>query len=269
MTSVQHLIRSATAQVTTRGNTRSDVLRTRDSNTSRTEVEQEEWRPIVGREGCYEVSDQGHIRSLDRVVKSSRAQWPVRGRILNPSPLRSGHLVVDLGRAWRSRRVHRLVLEAFAGPCPSGMEALHGDGDPSNNRIQNLRWGTRSENIQDAIRHGTHPATNRSACPRGHALREPNLVRSQFPRRECLACARARSLVYRRQHAVPFEQEANRRYAEILGGKRYRGIDASIAAEVQRRYASGGVTQRALAQEFGISQSSVDRLVASTRGTPS
>ena len=55
------------------------------------------------------------------------------------------------------RYVHRLVLEAFAGPCPDGLECLHDDGDTSNNRATNLRWGNRVENTADKIRHGRFP----------------------------------------------------------------------------------------------------------------
>lgn len=49
-----------------------------------------------------------------------------------------------------------MVLETFVGPCPAGMEACHDpDNDPTNNRIENLRWGTRKENAQDRVRLGT------------------------------------------------------------------------------------------------------------------
>lgn len=52
--------------------------------------------------------------------------------------------------------IHRLVLEAFIGPCPKGMECRHLDGDKQNNKLDNLKWGTHSENQQDAVKHGTH-----------------------------------------------------------------------------------------------------------------
>jgi predicted XRE-type DNA-binding protein len=53
--------------------------------------------------------------------------------------------------------IHRLVLEAFVGPCPAGMEACHfPDRDPDNNHLENLRWGTKSDNAKDAMQHGTH-----------------------------------------------------------------------------------------------------------------
>lgn len=55
----------------------------------------------------------------------------------------------------RAIGVHRLILEAFCGPCPAGMEACHNNGDRSDNRIDNLRWDTRKANHQDKHRHGT------------------------------------------------------------------------------------------------------------------
>lgn len=55
------------------------------------------------------------------------------------------------------KKVHQLVLEAFVGLCPDGMEACHNDGNPENNDLHNLRWDTRSENTKDAVKHGTHP----------------------------------------------------------------------------------------------------------------
>jgi hypothetical protein len=76
---------------------------------------------------------------------------------LKPFPDRNGYLRVDLG-AGRSdcRLVHRLVLEAFVGPCPEGMECRHDpDYNPGNCRLENLCWGTKKENGEDKVRHGT------------------------------------------------------------------------------------------------------------------
>ncbi len=105
------------------------------------------WKPICGHEGFYEVSNFGRVRSLK--FRNTA------GRILRTAKQRSGHLRVDLGRRQRNRLVHRLVIETFVGPRPEGMECCHHNGDPEDNRIENLRWDTRSSNHADKRIHGT------------------------------------------------------------------------------------------------------------------
>lgn len=72
---------------------------------------------------------------------------------------RDGHILADFidSNGHKKRyQVHRLVLMAFVGPCPEGMEACHyPDRNPTNNNLQNLRWDTRSNNAKDAVVHGT------------------------------------------------------------------------------------------------------------------
>lgn len=119
---------------------------------------QERWLPVPG-SPHYEVSDFGRVRSLDRVrpMRLKSGQMGSRrhkGVLLKPGTVKSGHQLVVLDG--RSRLVHALVLTAFVGPRPPGHESLHNDGVASNNRLTNLRWGTRSENVLDAVRHGTY-----------------------------------------------------------------------------------------------------------------
>ncbi len=101
-----------------------------------------DWRVIAGSDG-YEVSTDGEVR---------------RGRrILKPYPTRGGYLLVGLNckdGARRRRLVHHLVLEAFVGPRPEGMECCHGNAKRQDNRLANLRYGTRLENARDRIAHG-------------------------------------------------------------------------------------------------------------------
>lgn len=116
------------------------------------------WKPAVGYEGQYEVSIKGNVRSVDRVVLCCgevKGQYLSRkkGRNLRPGRMPSGHLSVALGKG-NSVCVHSLVLTTFIGEAPPKHECLHINGDPADNRLENLRWGTRSENIFDAIRHG-------------------------------------------------------------------------------------------------------------------
>ncbi|MBS7698575.1 HNH endonuclease [Chelatococcus sp. YT9] len=112
------------------------------------------WAPVVGLEGFYEVSDQGRVRGVTRTLTDGRV-W--RGAVLAQSTSKSGHKRVRLCRNGRHLyfSVHRLVIEAFVGPCPPSMECAHNNGDPSDNRVSNLRWDTRKGNHADKSRHGT------------------------------------------------------------------------------------------------------------------
>ena len=119
----------------------------------------EEWRPVIGFEGLYEVSNTGKIRSLDRAITYSRGQGffekRVRGVLLKPGLTSVGYPSVVLGRKHGTALVHRVVAEAFIGPRPEGHEVRHKDGTRDNNCAENLEYGTRRDNVSDARRHGT------------------------------------------------------------------------------------------------------------------
>lgn len=122
----------------------------------------EQWKPVVGFEGRYEVSDQGRIRSVERRVQmrvnGAGATKLVKSRVLVTKIAKDGYVRLSLKDAsgkMRLRYMHRLVLESFVGLCPLGMEACHADGDRSNNHLSNLRWDTRVSNHADKIKHGT------------------------------------------------------------------------------------------------------------------
>ena len=71
--------------------------------------------------------------------------------------IRNGRFFVKLSSKSQTREcaIHRLILETYIGPCPVGMECRHLDGNPQNNNLDNLCWGTRLQNQQDRIKHGT------------------------------------------------------------------------------------------------------------------
>ena len=121
----------------------------------------EEWRPVVGHEGAYEVSNWGHVRSVTRYVRlvahgiETKRLSP--GKLLKPGKQSSGHVSVAIGKG-NSRVVHQLVLEAFVGPCPKNCESLHLNHNPADNRLANLRYGTRSENLKMDYEVGTRVA---------------------------------------------------------------------------------------------------------------
>lgn len=95
----------------------------------------------------YRVGNDGSVWS------SFRGPW----RRLSFSQTPTGYRQVQLG--FRNHRyVHRLVLEAFVGPCPDGLECRHLDGNKANNRASNLCWGTRRENCDDKMKHRVMPS---------------------------------------------------------------------------------------------------------------
>lgn len=138
----------------------------------------EEWRPVVGWEGAYEVSSLGKV-------------WSIRsGRLLKPWVNKSGYLVVtaSLKGVRKHLLVHREVLKSFEGV--SDLHGLHWDGDKANNKLDNLRWGTASENMYDAVRQGAHPRAKKTHCINGHEYTLENTTqRLDRPKaRECRTC---------------------------------------------------------------------------------
>ena len=121
------------------------------------------WKAIPGYPG-YEASTHGRVRSVDRIVefknrRGTKAKCKKKGRVLSNNLINSGYLVVHLHKNGRRNRkvitVHKLVAELFIGPKPEGCEVLHKDGDKHNNHVSNLRYGTKSENGQDKVFHGS------------------------------------------------------------------------------------------------------------------
>lgn len=144
------------------------------------------WKPVDDCHGRYEVSNDGAVRSL---IPHNGLPTP---RPLKPFLNSSGYPCVVLRSAQgrQIRRVHHLVLAAFVGPRPPGMETRHMDGDPTNNRLSNLAYGTHSENLRDKARHGTDHQATKTHCPQGHPYDEANTYRPKRGGRMCRACRR-------------------------------------------------------------------------------
>lgn len=185
----------------------------------------ERWAWIPGYEYIYKVSDRGSIRSLG-------------GRVLRAHPINEiGHLQVGLSKdgVRKTKYIHRAVLEAFVGPCPPGMQCRHLNGDAGDNRLENLAWGTPSEDNYDRVRHGTHQHTKRTHCPKGHPLdgityRSDGTVRQ----RHCKTCESIRQKVRKAQktHCAkghPLEEAKVR-----ADGSRYRTCKVCARETLQR-----------------------------------
>lgn len=140
----------------------------------------EQWRAVVGYEGLYSVSCLGRVRSENRLVdKADGTTQLVHARILAPVADRNGYLHVNLFRnnIGATGYIHQLVLAAFVGPQPDGLVVRHLNGKSSDNRLENLQFGTTSENHFDAVRHGTHRNAHKTHCPSGHEYTDENTFR--------------------------------------------------------------------------------------------
>ena len=116
----------------------------------------EVWKTIPGFEK-YEVSNRGRVRSF----------WNKDGKRARPYMMtlsnKDGYHQTSLRKNGKTHTfgVHVLVLLAFVGPCPKGMECIHLDNNRANNNPHNLKWGTRSENQQMRVNSNPESYRNR------------------------------------------------------------------------------------------------------------
>lgn len=120
----------------------------------------ERWKPIEGYEGLYEISSLGRIKCIPHKVPTKfgamrttpamiKGVRPVAGRGVK-------YCIVSLSKHGIKKTfyVHRLVLQTFVGAAPPGTECCHNNGNPTDNRLENLRWDTKAANGADRERHG-------------------------------------------------------------------------------------------------------------------
>ncbi len=113
-------------------------------------METEIWKDIPGYEDTLQASSLGRIRCKEKGRRRKITDGNIiRARIRD----RTGHLSFTIHHT-REEQVHRMVAAAFLGPCPEGMMVLHNNGDPADNRPENLRFGNAAENDHDIYRQG-------------------------------------------------------------------------------------------------------------------
>lgn len=102
---------------------------------------------------CYKIGTDGSVWSRRSHSRKLRKEWTRLWGNTNSG----GYRIYALrnSKGVKFFQAGRLVLLAFIGPCPKGKECCHRDGNPRNNKLKNVRWGTRLSNMQDKIRHGT------------------------------------------------------------------------------------------------------------------
>lgn len=147
------------------------------------------WLPTT-RFSDHEVSSRGRVRSTrNGKCRILRASIDTRGYPYVGPWTGNGNVRV---------RVHTLVLEAWCGPRSPGEMARHWDDRKTRNHIRNLAWGSRSDNMRDAVRNGRNPNSRKRKCPSGHRYTPENTRITPDGGRECRECHRAKR---RRQRA--------------------------------------------------------------------
>ncbi|WP_180965600.1 NUMOD4 motif-containing HNH endonuclease [Corynebacterium xerosis] len=183
----------------------------------------EAWRPIPGWEGRYEASTCGRIRNVPRrIIMRNGIPKTIRPRILTPQRKdKYGHLTLNLSRGdgrSNNRMVHTLVAATFIGPRPDGMQIRHLNGDPTDNRPENLAYGTHAENMRDMVHHRRNNVS-KTHCPQGHPYSGQNLQRNATSGgRVCRSCSAAHSAIYRgRARRDDFTEVADRYFEQFTG----------------------------------------------------
>lgn len=168
----------------------------------------EQWKPVVGYEGLYEISNRGRVLSLRS------------GRVLKVWKHYRGGLRITLSKdgVQKMRQIHRMVYESFVGEIPEGYVIRHLNDDSEDNRVENLASGTYVDNSQDMIRVSGHYQSKVENCPRSHPLGEGNLVAGQLKRghRSCLACDRARVRVKRNPDLGTWQEESDMLFQKLF-----------------------------------------------------
>jgi hypothetical protein len=131
-------------------------------------MKNEIWKPIKGYEGIYEVSNLGHVRSLDRKVSKltkygTMAVFNIKGRLLKGTTTWHGYQSVNIRHTdgkFYPRLIHRLVAKAFVPGYFDGADVNHIDENKQNNRFDNLEWVTKTENNN----HGSHTQKATAHC---------------------------------------------------------------------------------------------------------
>lgn len=217
----------------------------------------ERWLPYPNFAGFYEVSDQGNVCSLARTTTP--------GGLLKPRIWRGKYRIVTLCKygIHYDRRVARMVLETFVGPCPPGHEACHGPDGPLCDWLSNLCWGTYAKNQgEDRVRDGT---SNRGEQCGAARLTEEIVLEC---RRRYAAGEAGAALAREFGVTQPVMSRAisGKTWAHVPGpietppNSRQAKLTDEIVVECRRRYAAGE-SQTVLAAEFGVVPSAISQAV--------
>lgn len=224
------------------------------------------WKSIPDFDG-YEVSNTGQVRSSYKHF--GKKGWGISDKpvkILKPHCDHRGYRSVNLrrdGKTYR-RRIGNLVLLAFIGLKPDGMEVCHNDGNPSDDCFDNLRYDTHKANIGDAIKHGTMRCDGERSNSAKLTNAQVKAIREQYASGNISHRALARKY-----------QVNQSSISDIVTGKSYRKAGGPITLsqgkltddEVNsiRKQRARGDSLKEIANRFGVSKSCVSLIARDKR----
>ena len=238
-----------------------------DPDTDDTAVQYREIRP------GYRVGSDGSVWSCVNVSpRKGDAKFGTVWRNLKPHIMPTGHHYIRLGKGRKRVHwfIHRLVLEVFVGPCPPGMVCRHLDGNPTNNHISNLVWGTPQANGQDMIRHGT---SNKGECSSAAVLTEDD-IRAMLAMRAAgvthCAIAKHFGVGHANVQAIFYGRSWNHITGLPLGRKPRRpksnpGPSSVVLTEADVKEifkaAQSGIRLNVLAKQYKVGRATIGRIV--------
>ena len=224
------------------------------------------WKPVVGYEGVYQVSDLGRVKRI------ARGKGATPGRLLKPQRNRSGYLAVNL--SYRGKRksyeVHRLVALAFIDPSPGKAQVNHKNGVRTDNGVSNLEWVTRSENAKHAYRvlgvkprrpHGERSAraklTDADVLELRHLYSTGNYTQKELGARFGITQTTVSSIIHGKTWGHLPCDRLPRQVKTQHGSK----LTVMQVKTIRQLYDTGNYTHRSLAKQFGVSRTTIASII--------
>lgn len=234
------------------------------------EIVNEEWRPVVGWEEFYEVSQLGRLRIKEGYAGERRKP----GKILSPK-VDGGYFRLDF-RHNNKRfcvRVHRIVMEAFAGPCPEGFNVNHIDGNKLNNHLSNLEYVTPRENVLHAerlglVKHCVGVAHGKTTLSEQDVITIRGLARHtstvELAHRYGVTDATIRNIIYGATWShVPgaIQRGTRKRISAARGSGHFKARITEDDVRLIRQLHSQGESHAALSRRFGLTKSGIKQVI--------
>ena len=218
----------------------------------------ENWKAVPGFPG-YDVSDHGRVRSYF-AQGGNGIEWHISKtpqRILQPSNKNSkGYSGVNFNSTSNHKTIHRIVMLAFIGPCPEGLEVCHNDDDPTNNHLGNLRYDTHQANLRDASLNGRYilkPEDVLAVRKRRANGEKLSAIARDYP----IGATTVRDVCIGKSYVA---------VGGPLTRRNWYKLSPDDVSDIRRRITNDtSTTQADLARQYSVSESMISRIVNNTR----